>query len=152
MFHYSFTRVGVTVPVAHDKIESMSTDSDAQSSLDIPNALLVYTRDNGKRQVTYIPPQKNKASEEACVAIEKYVRDARKAKPKPTIVEHGFQLIKHATVLTKKDFYTNPNGIIEKIYYNEVAEAIKHVCPDATEVKSFHHMASNPFNMFSLLS
>lgn len=110
------------------------------TALDIPNALLIYTRDNGKRQATYIPPREDEANKEANVAVEKYVRDARTSNPSPTLAEHGFQLINHGTTLTKQDFYTNRNGLIESVYYKEMANAIKKVCPDATEVKPFHHM------------
>ena len=112
------------------------------SSLDIPNALLVYTRDNGTRQVTHIPPRKEDANKESYVVIEKHVRDGRTSKPSPTLKEHGFQLIPHRTELSKKDFYTNPSGIIEKSYYKEMSAAIKKICPDAVEVKPFHHMVS----------
>ena len=118
---------------------SAKTEATA-SSLDIPNALLVYTRDNGKRQVTYVPPRKEEAEKESYVVIEKYVRDARNSKPSPTIREHGFQLILHNTSLSTRDFYANPNGIIEKRYYKEMSEAVRKVCPDAVEVKPFHYM------------
>ena len=119
----------------------MSNKTEAKpSSLDIPNALLVYTRDNGKRQVTYVPPRKEEAEKESYVVIEKYVRDARNSKPSPTIREHGFQLISHSTSLSTRDFYENPNGIIEKQYYKEVSAAVRKVCPGAAEVKPFHHM------------
>ena len=122
----------------------MSTRAEAKS-LDIPKALLVYTRENGKRQVTYIPPRKEEADKEANVVIEKYIRDGRKSKPSPTLAEHGFQLISHSTSLSENDFFTNHNRVIEKTYYREMVEAVKKVCPGAVEVKPFHHMVRKTF-------
>ena len=119
----------------------MSSRAEAKSSsLDIPKALLVYTRENGKKQVTYIPPRKEEADKEANVVIEKYIRDGRKSKPSPTLAEHGFQLISHNTSLSENDFFTNRDSIIEKTYYREMVEAVKKVCPGAVEVKPFHYM------------
>ena len=140
---------------AHQGIVKMATKAGASStSLDIPNALLVYTRDNGKRQVIHVPPKKGEENKTAHVVIEKYVKDARKAKPTPKFTEHGFELIAHKTVLSKNDFYTNPNEKIEKTYYKEMVEAVKKLCPNAAEVIPFHHMVKIAFdnvNSFVLL-
>ncbi len=118
----------------------MASKVDLASSLDIPRAHLVYTRDNSKRQVTYIPPRKEESDKEANVIVEQYVRDARHAKPSPTLAEHGFQLITHDTALSTRDFYTNSDRKIEEIYYKEIADAIKRVCPGVAEIMPFHHM------------
>ena len=126
----------------------MASKVKAASSLDIPRAHLIYTRDNGKRQRTFVPPIKGNSDEEANVVVEKYVRDARNVNPAPTIAEHGFQLIEHNTSLSKKEFYEDPNNKIEKVYYKEVAEAVKKVCPGAVEVIPFHHMVRKLISFF----
>ena len=120
----------------------MASTTEVNSNFDIPRAHLVYTRDNGKRQVTYVPPREESTDKESNVIVEQFVRDARRVRPSPTFAEHGFQLVVHDTALSKQDFYKNPGEKIEKVYYKEVCDAIKKVCPGAAEVKAFHHMVS----------
>ena len=51
---------------------------------------------------------------------------------------HGFQLINQKTSLCTKDFYTNPNGIIQCTYYKEIECVIKELT-NAQFVKAFEH-------------
>ena len=130
----------------------MASRAEEQSlPLDIPNAKLIYTRENGKRQAIYISPGKEDVDEEANVVIEKYIRDGRKSKPSPTLAEHGFQLVPHSTSLSENDFFINENDIIEKEYYREMVDVVKKVCPAAVEVIPFHHMVRIIFTFLTSL-
>eukprot|EP00794_Sanderia_malayensis_P014975 gene14975-16518_t len=118
----------------------------ASSSLDIAGASLVYTRETGKRLKVFVPPKQGPTDPEAFVATEHLIRDARSVQPSPTLAENGFQLITHDTALSNADFYANPDGKIEKIYYQEMKDVIKKICPDAVEVVPFHHKVGLDWN------
>eukprot|EP00794_Sanderia_malayensis_P014980 gene14980-16524_t len=109
------------------------------SSLDIARGSLVYVKETGKRRSSFVPPKQGPTDPEAFVKTEHLIRDARSVQPSPTLKENGFQLITHGTALSNADFYANPDGKIEKIYYEEMKNVIKKICPDAVEVVPFHH-------------
>eukprot|EP00794_Sanderia_malayensis_P014977 gene14977-16520_t len=108
-------------------------------SLHIARGSLVYTKETGERMSLFVPPKQGPTDPEALVTTEQFIRDARSVEPSPTLKENGFQLISHDTALSNADFYANPDGKIEKIYYQEMKDVIKKICPDAVEVVPFHH-------------
>lgn len=94
---------------------------------------LVYAKDEGIRFSYDFDKKKNIMS---LKPIKHKVLNGRNAGC--MFGSHGFQLLNQKTSLSTKDFYTNPDKIIENKYYKEIEETVK-ALTGAQFVTTMHH-------------
>jgi hypothetical protein len=110
-------------------------------------ASLTYTVDDGVTPWLYTRPvtaddRHSTAMGGAMEAVEVKIKDGRCRGNTFALDRHSFQLVSQQTTLATDDFYHNPNGIVERIYYREMEHLIRDRS-GATKVVAYMHVVRN---------
>jgi hypothetical protein len=110
------------------------------------DATLNYTVDDGTTPWLYDRPltRKDKHSTKNYVRVDPVtvtVRDGR-AREDLSLDHHSFELVSQTTALSPEDFYDNPGGKIERVYYGEMEELLQRKM-GAEKVVIFNHQVRN---------
>ena len=103
---------------------------------------ITYNNDTGKRYRIEMPNDKKPGGTFIMSSKTMATKVLNGRNAGCMLLSHGFQLIDQQTTLSTSDFYQNPDDIIRKTYYKEMADAITKMT-GASFVKIFHHQVGN---------